>query len=223
MNRISTVGSLGVVLVLAGCAPAGADSGGYGSLIGATYQVCGSQGRSLAEYLNTGSPESMDPQFGDQRQQVLSRSGEKRALLIRRITDAYIQQCDRQQTQAAQQAAQQSSAAAAASASASASTAEQQVITQYLQPTCKRVGGELSTSSGQPSCENVSFYGTDGQQYRDGLATSGASLVPDSSHGDETSATPAQCMTGYYPDGGAGPVHGKPGHYAYGLCLANWK
>jgi hypothetical protein len=113
--------------------------------------------------------EHRDSQWGDQRQQVLAQSGERRALLIRQIADQYIQGGDQQQAAAAQQASEQASAGAAATVAASHADAQQQIITKYLQPECARVGGDLRAMQGHPYCAEVPYYGTDGQQYYDTL------------------------------------------------------
>jgi hypothetical protein len=169
----------------------------------------------------------MDPQLGNERQQVLSLSGEQRSLRIRQIADAYIEQCDQVQAQAAQEASQraqqEAEQQAAANAAASQAAAQQDLIS-HLQPNCAQVSGDLSGLDGSPYCAQVPYYGSDGQRYFDTLESSGTSLLADDSHGADTSATPSECAAGYYPDASAGPVSGGPtGHYAYGLCLADWK
>jgi hypothetical protein len=87
--------------MVAGCGSG--SGGGYGTLVGASYHPCESQGKAVADYLNTGNPQSMDPQWGGQRQKVLSLSGQRQALFIRQTADQFIQQCDVQHAPAAQQ------------------------------------------------------------------------------------------------------------------------
>lgn len=219
MRRLAGLLSIvGLALGLAACSsnPNDPTSG----LISASYPVCRSQGLALAVYLSSGNPTTDDANWGSEREQALSMSGQQRAVFIRQTADQYIQACDDQQAQAAQQAQAQASANAAASASAAAAAAQQQIINQYLQPECSQIGG--SFDPGWMTCDQVPYYGSDGSTYLDSLKTSGRSLVADSSNGAGTSATQSECAAGYFPDASAGPAHGTPGHYAYGLCLATW-
>jgi hypothetical protein len=61
------------------------------------------------------------------------------------------------------------------------------------------------------------------KQYYDALDTSGTSLPPDNDHGGGTSASQSECEAGSQM-GVQGRCRVAPvGHYAYGLCLADWK
>jgi hypothetical protein len=218
---VVTVAALATVLIAAACS----SGGGYGTLIGAAYPACASQGRALAGYLETGNPQTDDLNFGDERQRALSLSGQQRALFIRQTADQAIAVCDSSEAAAIQneqaQAAQASAAASAAAAQSAAATYLQQQV-DAITPQCNEIGGQVNTYGSTVECDDVSYYGTDGQQYEDQLGTNGLTLAGDSSDGAGTSATPSECAQGYYPDGSAGPVNGTPGHYAYGLCLVTW-
>lgn len=140
-SRLWLMCAAGTVLV--GCGSLGSSTGGYG-LVSAEHTTCAQQGLSLARYLDTGQPTSLDPSYGQVRQQVLTLSGDSRALLIRRTADGAIQQCDQQlDVQASQSAEAASESAAAESAAASSAAAAQRqadVVAQEGQ-TCQQVGG----------------------------------------------------------------------------------
>jgi|SRR5437588_12674102 len=96
---------VGVALVLVACGGPSSTAGGssdYG-LIHAQHKDCQSNGLGLARYLDSGQPTSLDPDYGNERQRVLSLSGEQRSLFIRQTADAYMQRCDA--AEAAQEAA----------------------------------------------------------------------------------------------------------------------
>jgi hypothetical protein len=135
-------------LWLAGCAqgsaPRAASSSGY-QLIQAQHQDCQQQGEAFAAYLDTGQPTSNDPAYGNERRQVLNLQGEQRALYIRQIADAFIQQCDQQASQAAAAAAQAVAAAKAqadAQAQAQAQAQRQMDAQAKERATCSDVGGQ---------------------------------------------------------------------------------
>lgn len=64
-------------------------------LIEAQSPACAAQGQTVARYLDTGQPTSLDPTYGNQRQDVLALTGEQRALKIRQEADQVIQGCDK--------------------------------------------------------------------------------------------------------------------------------
>lgn len=90
-------------MLMVACGGAASGVGGYG-LVGARHADCGTQGRALAAYLDTGNPTSNDPTYGGFRQQALALQGDQRSLYIRQVADQYIQTCD-QRNDAAQAAA----------------------------------------------------------------------------------------------------------------------
>jgi hypothetical protein len=113
-------------------------------LIAAQHADCQQPGQDVAHYLDTGDPTSYDPNWGTQRQQVLSLSGDSRALYIRQQADAVIQTCDANesaQEAAAAQAQQQAQASASAAAQAQADAAARAAWVAKVSATCGRVGG----------------------------------------------------------------------------------
>ncbi len=141
---------------------------GQQRLIQARHQDCQQQGETLAVYLDTGQPTSDDPAYGSQRQEVLGLQGEQRALYIRQVADAYIQQCDQQEDAAAAAAAQ-----AAADARARADAQAQQQAAQQHQAdvlakeraTCAAVGGQWRDDLYNGICRIDYRSPTDGQTY----------------------------------------------------------
>ena len=201
-------------------ASTGVTASGIGGLIDAKYPVCADQGQALADYLDSGEPTSNDPAYGDQRQQVLSLSGESRSLYIRQQADAYIQNCDQVQLQSDINAAKQAAAdrqAAAEDAAAAAAAAARNAASQAGTPTCSVVNGSLAVADDgtSMSCERIAYIGTDGETYQ------GASAPMDTSSGQfsgaldvgDASATEQECTTGYYPDLSTGPGYATPGRW----------
>ncbi len=162
------------VLIVASCGT-GTQGGGtskasnpYG-LIQVEHAPCQEAGNTAATYLDTGRPTDLDAAWGNQRQQVLQLTGERRALYIRQQADGYIQQCD--------QAASEAEAAAAAAKAAAEAQAQQQAQEQAQaahqaqvqakeQDTCKAAGGTWdsncqikyrSLGDGQPYNYEVTF------------------------------------------------------------------
>jgi hypothetical protein len=189
-------------------------------LIPAEWPDCARAGAALASYLDTGQPTTNDLQFGDQRQQVLSLSGDQRALYIRQQADQLIDSCDQQDNQAASASAAASAAeaqASAASASAAAQAAQQAAQERRARPACAAAGGTLTWDGGSLACGNIAYLGSDGATYyAEALANPQTGGLEAMDTGG-TGANRSECASGNYPDGGQGP----PGHWSTALraCL----
>jgi hypothetical protein len=130
-------------LAISGAACGGSSSADY-QLIQANHPECLQAGLAIAHYLETGQPTSFDPDWGTQRQQVLSLNGESRALFIRQQADAVIQACDArlwEREAAAAKAQQQARASASALAQAQADASARAAWVAQVSATCKKVGG----------------------------------------------------------------------------------
>jgi hypothetical protein len=217
-------GAVALAVAVAAVTACGSHPGA--GLTRAQYPACQQQGQAIAGYLTTGQPTSDDPAYGTWRQQILALAGQSQQLAVRQYADIIIEACDQQTTAAEETAAATAAQNATGEAQTTAAAAQQAVwqhdVSAYLTPGCAEAGGQLSVSGLTAACDGVPYYGTDGQTYRDNLSTSSTELLADTSDGGGTSATPAECASGTYPDGAAGPVQGHAGHYAYGLCLSSW-
>jgi hypothetical protein len=139
----SAWGAIALMICCAACGGSAAGTGDY-QLIAAQHTDCQQPGQDVAHYLDTGDPTSYDPNWGTQRQQLLSLSGDSRALYIRQQADAVIQTCDANesaQEAAAAQAQQQAQASASAAAQAQADAAARAAWVAKVSATCARVGG----------------------------------------------------------------------------------
>lgn len=197
------LGLLTIWLGSAACGGSATTSTDY-QLIQAQHADCQQPGTDVAHYLDTGDPTSYDPTWGGQRQQVLSLSGDSRALYIRQQADAVIQACDdgeSAQAAAAAQAQQQAQASASASASASAQAqvdaAARAAWIAKVSTTCRKVKGTWDGSV----CNIAYRSPDDGSVYQ--------YTVSFDSKGNVTPSGPqnaAQCST-YYGAGVTGHWH----------------
>jgi hypothetical protein len=146
------------VLAVAGFGVWRVTSGGSGANIGtldpAQFPVCAREGHEVAEYLLSGRPESLDPDFASDRAQILREPQASRGGLIRADADQVIGNCDSSK-EAAVQAQASASAAAAASASASASAVS---LAAQFAAACTALGGTVTPVGDSPECD-VSYPG----------------------------------------------------------------
>jgi hypothetical protein len=146
-------------------------------LVPAIHPPCGEQGKTVASYLQTGSPTSLDQQFASVRADILGKPKEGQPGLIRAQADAVIRACDSQidQQDAAYAQAQAQAAQQAAEAQAAAA------VEAKKQGLCSRVGGIWTTNSATCQVEYVSA--ADGNSYIYSLAFDEAGDVVPASPG----------------------------------------
>jgi hypothetical protein len=95
---------------------------------------------------------------------------------------------------------------------------------QWDKAECTSAKGEYYTIDNPPDgaeCSHVVYLGPDHGTYWVDLAYPARGGKLGVANTDGTTATEAECTAGYYPDGSAGPINGKPGKWdaRLRLCL----
>lgn len=136
------------VIVCAGCSTSNDNGASPQPTPSVTYELilavhpeCQQPGVRIARYLDTGRPTSLDLEYGDHRQKILTLAGERRALAIRQYAAEVIQSCDERLSK--EEAAQAAEASAAAAAT-SAARAEREARRRYREA-CERLGGRVDS------------------------------------------------------------------------------
>jgi hypothetical protein len=113
-----------------------------GGLVTAKHAECSQSGKDLANYLATGSPTTLGPQWASTRSQILSHTKDAQPGLIRAQADAEITGCDHRLDQ----------------------RATPQATAQARQPSPSNSGADaLRLTASQASCQRVGGTWTSGQ------------------------------------------------------------
>jgi hypothetical protein len=125
--------AIAVLAAACGSSPPDHVSAIIATLNKATYTDCGQQAHQVAQYLVTGNPQSLDPQYLSVRTDVLRQPQGVQDAYIRQYVNQLVAQCDQTELAAihAQQAAQQAAADRVA-----------------YEASCTQLGGSLALTDG---------------------------------------------------------------------------